>query len=361
MNNIDLGKIIEKAMGEAMKERGRVNILIAGKTGVGKSTLINAVFQGNYATTGDGKPVTKETREIIKQGVPLTLYDTRGLELEEYEKTFNELDKFVKEKNKDSDAMNHIHMAWICIDEGSRRIEDAEIKLCELLGVHMPVIGVITKASSDQGFKAEVQKLIPNLKNVVRVNSIPKILDDGYVIKSSGLEDLVDLAMEIVPEGQKKAFAAAQRISVKQKKDKSRGIVMTAAAAAAGTGAVPIPFSDAVLLIPIQVGMLASITAVFGFDLKKSFLGTLVSSTITGAGATIIGRTIVSNLLKFFPGVGSIAGGVISAATASALTVAFGEAYIAALAHLLKDKDISEISESDILSEFKKVYKKQKD
>ena len=86
-----------------------------------------------------------------------------------------------------------------------------------------------------------------------------------------------------------------------------------------------------------------------------------MSSTITGAGATIIGRTIVSNLLKFFPGVGSIAGGVISAATASALTVAFGEAYIAALAHLLKDKDISEISESDILSEFKKVYKKQKD
>jgi len=36
-------------------------------------------------------------------------------------------------------------------------------------------------------------------------------------------------------------------------------------------------------------------------------------------------------LLKLIPGIGSIAGGVIAATTAAALTTAFGEAYIAAL------------------------------
>ena len=41
---------------------GRVNILVAGKTGVGKSTLINAVFRGELARTGAGKPVTSTTR-----------------------------------------------------------------------------------------------------------------------------------------------------------------------------------------------------------------------------------------------------------------------------------------------------------
>ena len=63
-DNIDLGATIKQALEEALRERGHVNILIAGRTGVGKSTLINAVFQGNLATTGQGKPVTQETREI---------------------------------------------------------------------------------------------------------------------------------------------------------------------------------------------------------------------------------------------------------------------------------------------------------
>lgn len=99
--------------------------------------------------------------------------------------------------------------------------------------------------------------------------------------------------------------------------------------------------------------MLAGITAVFGFDLKKAFLSTLVSSTITAGGATLIGKTIVANMLKMFPGVGSVAGGAIAASTASALTVAFGEAYIATLGFLLEEKDISEINENDILVAFK--------
>ncbi len=353
----NIGKIIEEAIAKAMKDRGQVNILIAGKTGVGKSTLINAVFQGKYATTGQGKPVTQGTREIKKEGIPLTLYDTRGLELQDFRDTFRDLETFVIQKNKDSDGMKHIHMAWICIDEGSRRVEDAEIKLCEILSKHMPVIVVITKASSDEGFRAEVQRLLPLAKNVARVNSLPRLLDDGYVIQASGLEELVDLAMETVPESQKKAFAAAQRISITQKKNKAHAVVVTAASAAAAAGAIPIPLSDAFAIVPIQVGMLAGITAVFGFDLKKSFLSTLVSSTLTGAGATIIGRTIVSTLLKTFPGAGSIAGGAIAASTASALTIAFGEAYIATLAYLLKEKDISEVSEMDIIKEFKKFRK----
>jgi uncharacterized protein (DUF697 family) len=354
----NIGTIIEDTINKVMKDRGKVNILIAGKTGVGKSTLINAVFQGNFANTGYGQPVTKETRKISKEGIPLTLYDTRGIELKDFDETFCELENLVNQKNKDSDPMEHIHIAWICIDESSRRVEDAEIELCKILSKHMPVIGVITKASSDEGFRIKVQDLLKTVKNVVRVNSQSKILDDGHIINPFGLNELVDLAMEVVPEAQRNALAAAQRVNITQKKNKSHAIVVTAATAAATAAAVPIPFSDAITLVPIQVAMLAGITSVFGFDLKQSFLSTLVSSTITGGGATILGRTIVSNILKFVPGVGSVTGGIIAASIASAITIAFGEAYISTLAFLLKDKDISEITDEDIIKEFKMSYKK---
>ena len=46
----------------------RVNILIIGKTGAGKSTLINGVFRDKIAETGIGKPVTQHLKKISKEG-----------------------------------------------------------------------------------------------------------------------------------------------------------------------------------------------------------------------------------------------------------------------------------------------------
>lgn len=359
-NSLNLGNIVEDAINKALKKRGIVNILIAGRTGVGKSTLINAVFQGNFATTGQGKPVTQNTREIKKEGIPLTLFDTRGLELKDFSTTINELENLVKTRQLEEDPHKHIHVAWICISEGSRRVEDAEIELCKNLSSYMPVIAVITKKRADNGFRNIVQTLLPNTKNVIRVNSVSEIQDDGHIIKPSGLTELVELTMEVVPEGQKIAFIAAQKVSIQQKKNKAHAVVAGAALASATACATPIPLADTVVLIPIQVGMLAGITSVFGLNLQKGFLTTLISSTITGVGASIIGRTIVANLFKLIPGLGTIPGIALAAATATSLTTAFGEAYIATLATLTKDKDISDITNEEIIKEFKKRFKKNK-
>lgn len=83
-NRFNLAELAKKALDEALRKRGHVNVLIAGRTGVGKSTLVNAVFQGDFATTGQGRPVTPSTREITKEGVPLSIFDTRGLEMGNY-------------------------------------------------------------------------------------------------------------------------------------------------------------------------------------------------------------------------------------------------------------------------------------
>ena len=100
-----------------MHDRGHANVLIAGRTGVGKSTLINGVFHGDFATTGQGRPVTTETREYTKLGVPLSLFDSRGLELAEFDKILAELRSFVSERRQQKDVSEHIHVAWVCIAE----------------------------------------------------------------------------------------------------------------------------------------------------------------------------------------------------------------------------------------------------
>lgn len=357
MQNLD--DLINEAISKATTERGNMNILIAGRSGVGKSTLINAVFQQNLAETGQGRPVTKNTREIKKNGVPLTIFDTRGLEMSQFKETLSELEKFIKDRSNDTDSDRHIHVAWICIQEDGRRVECAEIDLHSMLAKHVPLITVITKARNDSGFKNEVIKLLPESKNVIRVRAIQEELDDGYLLKPIGLESLIDVTSEVIPEGKRRALAAAQTANLDYKKTQAHIIVAGAATAAAAAGATPIPFSDAAILAPIQIGMIAGITSVFGLELSKGTLSTLVTSAIGVGGATFVGRTVVVNVLKFFPGVGTVVGGVISAATASTITIGLGEAYISVLAEIFSNDPNALPSVNDIARRLKEKMLKQ--
>ena len=282
--------MIERCICEAAHEIGTVNILIAGRTGVGKSTLVNEIFQGRLATTGQGKPVTKETRRFTKEGVPLAIYDTRGLELKEYQQIIDELAEFVGAKAGDPDVNQHVHVAWVCVSEDGRRVEEAEIELHRRLADFMPVLGVITKARSDEGFRADVQRLLPAAKNVVRVRALSERFDDAdLVLPPMGLEELVDGTAELIPEAVQRAFAAAQKASLDLKKRGAHKVVVAAATAAAAAGAAPIPFADAALLVPIQVGMLAGISATFGIELSKAFFITLVAAMAGPDGCDLPG------------------------------------------------------------------------
>jgi uncharacterized protein (DUF697 family)/GTPase SAR1 family protein len=358
--DIDFAELLKQKLHEAIERRGRINILIAGKTGVGKSTLINAVFQGNLAETGDGSPITKTTREIKKEGIPLSIYDTRGLEICDFSNTIQELEKLIIDNRKSKDPNQHIHIAWLCLMEDSRRVEDAEIKLTEMLDKYIPVLGVVTKSVSDNGFRQTVQELLPQTRNVVRVLAEDILLDGGYKIPAMGLENLVELTMTLVPEAQRDALAAAQRVSINQKLQRAQAVVVTAAVTAGGAGAIPLPFSDALAIIPVQLSMLAGISAIWGLPLSTAFLGSLVSGALTGSAGTIVGRATVGALLKLIPGAGSAIGGVINAGVAATLTTAFGEAYIAALSLLTKDNPGRIPTSEEIKDEFMRQLKAPK-
>lgn len=103
-----------------------------------------------------------------------------------------------------------------------------------------------------------------------------------------------------------------------EQKKKCHAIIHTASTAAAGVGAglAQIPFSDNMVLIPIQVTMVISLGKVFGMSINES----AAMSALTTAATTTVGRGISQILIGWIPGVGN----VINASTAAGLTEAAG-------------------------------------
>ena len=58
------------------------------------------------------------------------------------------------------------------------------------------------------------------------------------------------------------------------------GAISGFVATAAAIGASPIPFSDCAMLVPNEVAMLSSITAIYGINVTKGFISTVLACTI---------------------------------------------------------------------------------
>lgn len=130
---IDTDKIAQEAINaiaDKIKNLKTLNIMVAGKTGVGKSTLINSVFREKLAETGMGKPVTDHMRKITKKGIPLAIYDTRGFELgkEVQTEVKKEVIDTISKGLATQDINKAIHCIWYCINTASNRVESEEIE-----------------------------------------------------------------------------------------------------------------------------------------------------------------------------------------------------------------------------------------
>ena len=371
--DLDTDKIAQEAINaiaKKIKNLKTLNIIVAGKTGVGKSTLINAVFREKLAETGMGKPVTDHMRKITKKGVPLAIYDTRGFELgrEVQTEVKREVIDTISKGLATQDINNAIHCIWYCINTASNRVEPEEIEWLKELSkdnqiTQVPIIIVLTQSFSKK--KADEMRKMLLDENLDVIQVIPVLaedydIEDLGIAKSYGLDILIKVMGEALPDELMDTLQNVQIASLEEKKRYAQAAVATASLAAAGAGAAPIPFSDCALLIPTEIGMIASITVIFGFDVNKSIITALLSSTIGAGGATLLGKTVVSNLLKFIPGAGTVAGGAISAGAAGVITAALGEAYIGVMELVFKgDMTIGDIEAKKGKDTMTQLFKQQ--
>lgn len=174
-------------------------------------------------------------------------------------------------------------------------------------------------------------------------------------VEAYGCQELVELTEAVVPLTVRKTLAVIQTASLDLKVKYCQVPIGIASAAAGLVGLSPIPFTDCAGLVPIFIGMIASISLVFGLKLlKKTYFNVFTIYMGGMTGKSMGGRALVITLIKFIPGVGTGIGGALAAASGAAMTVSFGEFYIGILKSIYKTIEYAENPDEVVLEEVRK-------
>ena len=194
------------------KEINSYNIQIIGNTGVGKSTLINALLRSEKAATSTGSVCTLETKEYTSEKFPFIKFiDTRGTELDPKnninkikENTLN----YIDEKLSKGEPNETIHCLLYCLT--GIRFQDIEKHvLLELRKKYqngnLPIIIVYTKCIDKDEFNEMKAFINQELKsnsftemgddikdiNIVPVLAMKKKLNGNHILPPEGLDILM--------------------------------------------------------------------------------------------------------------------------------------------------------------------------
>ena len=330
--SVEVEGLFERQLADAFAALGTFNLAVFGKTGVGKSTLVNAVFGSDVAATGIGQPVTRGLAYYRMADGFLGLYDSEGFETGPAGSVVLDGLRRVIDEHRAKPIDKRIHAAWYLVRWSDRRFEPAQQSFVRALAdLGLPVIIVLTQVPTRDGtahpdaleFAEHVRALGLPARGPVLTNALTDAFTGAPV---TGLPGLLDETYAVVPEAAARALTAAQVVDLDRKKAAAAAIVKQAAALAAGIGATPIPVADAALLVPNQVQMIARVTAAWGLPPSRSRAMAVAGTVVLTGGATMAGRYAVTTLLKFVPG-GAIAGSAISGAVAAGLTAAVGTAW----------------------------------
>lgn len=351
------------------------NVLVIGNSGVGKSTLINAVLGEDKARTSwGGSRGTTDKLEIYESEsgeVPFRIIDTVGFEPSFFQKNkaVNLVKKWSKDSAEEENEDIQINVIWFCVEGTSSKLFPETIKnmsKATAMWKSVPLIVVITKSYSvpdrqkniemvSNAF-AQQRKHPKNLRKIIPVVADTYTLNDTAFAPPEGIAELINATNELMPEGIKAAARDIARFVLNRKKALAQGVIGAAVVSGATVGAVPIPFADAAILSPIEVAEVNAIAHVYGLhkdEKSKQFLNSIVQvGTVSVAAKTAI------STLKAIPGI-NLAASALNAVMAGSIVGAIGEGSVYAFEKVylgeksLDDIDwVKQVMESKLAAQF---------
>lgn len=326
------------ANSNAKSRYGRFNLAVIGGTGVGKSSLVNAVFGRDLAAVGKGLPITRGAHYYHDDS--LGIWDLEGFELGSKlpVELLRENLKLISQR----DAVEQISVVWYCVNSHADRLQQTEIDvLQEMDAAGLPVILVLTKVdwtkhpiTGKRTVSTDLQQFCEWLEDPVEETAGKAqpitIPFHRYLLTSTrdrngkgtghGLGELVTETLALSPEDEKDAFRIAQRLNLPWKREMARPVITAAAGLAAAAAATPIPVADAIALAPIQLGMMGRIAAIYDLELKTM----MSAGALAQLGAQFAGQALARSIVKLIP----VAGNIGNAGVAAALTAAIGEGWV---------------------------------
>lgn len=316
------------------------NVLVIGNSGVGKSTLINAVLGEERAAAEwcpNGK--TKKLEIYENDNVPFRLIDSVGFEPSflKAQVAINSIVKWCKDGIKDAKDEKQINAIWFCVEATTPRLFPETIKnLTRAIRIFksVPVIVVLTKSYSMPDRQRNIENInkafaatkhTVNLVDVIPVVAQDFVINDNAYSPVDGISELIEKTNALLPEGMKLAKQDIADYILERKRFFSQGIVGLATTGAAVVGAIPVPFSDALILGPTELAEVNAITRIYGIgkdDKGKNFVNSIVDVGTVG----VIAKAAIS-AIKAIPGI-NVAASVLNAIVAGSIVATLGEGTI---------------------------------